>query len=224
MTSVFIACAAAGGTILILQFAMALLGLGGHGFDTDMPHDIGGGFDFHGDAGGDLHGDTGLHGDHDGDGTAGDHDGDGTAADHSPQHSAASLFRVLSFRTIVAALAFFGLGGLTAQSAEASTSTTLLVAVGAGAAAMASVYWMMRGLRSLRAEGTVRIHRAVGHHGTVYLAVPGYGAGSGKIQLNLQNRTMEYLATTTGPELATGMSVVVTAVVDPTTLEVQRDQ
>ena len=215
MTSVFIVCAATGGTILILQFALALLGLGGHAFDMDMPHDVGGGVDFHGDMGGDLHGDTGFHG---------DHDGDGSTGEHAPQHSAASLFQVLSFRTIVAALAFFGLGGLTAQSSEASTSVTLSAAVGAGAAAMAAVYWMMRGLRSLRAEGTVRVQRAVNQHGTVYLAVPGYGAGSGKIQLNLQNRTMEYLAVTSGPELPTGTNVVVVAVVDPTTLEVQRDQ
>ena len=54
-------------------------------------------------------------------------------------------------------LAFFGLGGLTAQSAQASTSIVLSSAIGAGAAAMASVYWMICGLRSLRAEGTVRI-------------------------------------------------------------------
>ena len=92
------------------------------------------------------------------------------------------------------------------------------------AAAMFAVYWMMRGLQSLQAEGTVRILGSVGQHGNVYLRVPANRSGSGKIQFNLQNRTMEYLAVTAGPELPTGTKVVVVAVVDPTTLEVQRDE
>ena len=77
----------------------------------------------------------------------------------------------------------------------------LLVSLAAGAAAMFAVYWMMRGLQALQAEGTVRIQRAVGQHGNVYLRVPANRSGSGKIQFNLQNRTMEYLAVTSGPEL-----------------------
>ena len=88
---------------------------------------------------------------------------------------------------------------------------------------MVAVYWMMQGLRQLRAEGTVRIHRAVGRHGNVYLRIPANRSGSGKIQFNLQNRTMEYLAVTAGPELPTGSKVVVVGVVNPTTLEVQAE-
>ena len=86
---------------------------------------------------------------------------------------------------------------------------------------MAAVYWMMRGLQELRADGTVRVQHAVGQHGNVYLRVPANRSGSGKIQFNLQNRTMEYLAITAGPELPTGTKVVVVGVVNPTTLEVQ---
>ena len=220
MTGVFIFCAAAGGTVLVVQFVLALVGLGGHAFDVDMPQDIGHGFggDFHGDTGGDFHGDAGFHGDHAGDATAADHGG------QTAHHGTTWLFGILSFRTIVAALAFFGLAGLAAESAEASASTTLLVAIAGGAAAMVAVYWMMRGLQELRAEGTVRIQRAVGQYGAVYLRIPANGAGNGKIQLNLQNRTMEYLAVTSGPELPTGTKVVVVGVVNPTTLEVSRDE
>ena len=140
------------------------------------------------------------------------------------QHGTTWLFGILTFRTVTAALAFFGLCGLAAQAAEASTANTLLVAAAGGATAMAAVYWMMRGLRELGAEGTVRIQRALGQHGSVYLRIPGNDSGSGKIQINLQNRTMDYLAVTSGPELPTGTKVVVVGIVNPTTLEVRRDE
>lgn len=213
MTSVFIFCAAAGGTVLVVQFVLSLVGIGGHAFDIDVPHDIGHGFggDFHADTGGDLHV---------------DHPGDASThqSEQPSQHDGLWLFKILSFRAVVAALAFFGLAGLAAESADASISTTLLVAIGSGAVAVAAVYWMMRGLQELRADGTVRIQRAPGRHGTVYLHVPGENSGSGKIQINLQNRTVEYSAVTSGPELRTGTKIVVLGVVNPTTLEVGLDQ
>jgi hypothetical protein len=219
---VFIVCAALGGTILVAQFLMTLIGLGGHMFDLDVSSDIGhdlGGGDFHVD-GGDVHVDSGdAHVDHPG--------GDADQSDDSSQavhHGSTSLFRILSFRTVVAALAFFGIGGLGAQSAKASLPTVMLVSLGAGAAAMLAVYWMMRGLQSVQANGTVRVQRAVGQHGNVYLRVPGNRSGSGKIQFNLQNRTMEYLAVTSGPDLPTGAKVVVVGVVNPTTLDVAADE
>ena len=50
-------------------------------------------------------------------------------ADQAAHHGSTWLFGVLSFRTITAALAFFGLAGLAAQSAEASPPMVLLVAL-----------------------------------------------------------------------------------------------
>jgi len=217
MTYVFIVCAAVGGTVLVCQFVLTLIGLGGHAFlDMDAPADVGHDFggDFHVDADG-LHGDAGLHADHAG--------GDATHDDQAAHHGSTWLFGILSFRTVIAALAFFGLSGLAAQSAGASMPTVLMVAIGAGVAAMFAVYWMMRSLYTLRAAGTVRIQRAVGRHGNVYLRVPANRSGSGKIQFNLQNRTMEYLAVTAGPELPTGAKVVVVGVVNPTTLDIQAE-
>jgi hypothetical protein len=223
MTSVFIVCAAVGGTILVCQFVLMLIGLGGHAFmDVDMPADVGHAFggDFHGagdfHGGGDgLHGDAGLHADH-----AGGESGEG---DQAAQHGATWLFGVLSFRTITAALTFFGLAGWTAHSAEMSPPTALLVAVAAGVAAMYAVYWMMQCLYGMQSEGNVRIQRSLGQHGNVYLRIPANRSGSGKIQFNLQNRTMEYLAVTAGPELPTGAKVVIVGIVNPTTLEVQAE-
>jgi hypothetical protein len=210
--ALFIICAAIGGTILVCQFVMSLLGLGGHAFDMDISTDVG--HDF----GGDFHADAGVHVDH---GGGADHGGETDQASQAAHHGSTWLFGILSFRTITAALAFFGLSGLAARSAQASLPTVLIVSIGSGVAALFAVYWMMRVLYNLRAEGTVRILGAIGQHGNVYLRVPANRSGNGKIQFNLQNRTMEYLAVTSGPELPTGAKVVVVGVINPTTLEVQ---
>ncbi|MBN1393551.1 MAG: hypothetical protein JW959_00775 [Pirellulales bacterium] len=219
MTTVFIVCAAVGGSVLVIQFVLALIGLGGEAFDLDVSGDVD---DFGGDIAGDF--DADLGGDIDGDFQGETHPLDHLDVPDGGDHVGSTwLFGVISFRTVVAALAFFGLVGLYAESVGASQTNSLLMAVAAGVAAMMSVYWLMLGLRKLQADGSVRVHRAVGRHGSVYLRVPGEKAGTGKIQFNLQNRTMEYLAVTAGPELPTGAKVVVVGIVNPNTLEVQAD-
>ena len=97
----------------------------------------------------------------------------------------------------------------------------VLIATAAGVAAMYAVYAMLRGIRSLRAEGTVRIQRAVGQQASVYLRIPAQQKGAGKIQINLQNRTMEYLATTAGDAIPSGTMVIVTKIIGSDTVEVQ---
>ena len=193
METFYTLCAVIGGTVLVCQFLLTLLGLGGG-------HDGGGDHGF--DAG------------HDG-GTG--HDGT-----HEVGHEAESswLVGVLTFRTIVAALTFFGLGGLAAQRSDVEQVPTFGAAVLAGGLAMFVVAGVMRGLGKLRSEGTVHINRSIGRVGTVYLSIPGNRAGSGKVLLNLQNRTMEYPAVTAQDELPTGAKVVVVAVVNSNTIEV----
>ena len=222
MFTLFVVCATLGGTILILQFVMTLLGLGGHSFGVDMPHDVGhdlGGLDH--DFAGDVHGDasTEVH-----DTAGGNGHGHAAGAPHAgpvTHEGSTWLFSVISFRTVVAAMAFFGLTGLAAQAAEASATTTLGVASLAGVGAMYAVYAMMQGMRALRAEGTVRIYRTLGQQATVYLRIPPDNSGAGKIQINLQNRTVEYLAQTPGQAIPTGATVVVTEVLGSDIVQVQ---
>lgn len=223
MTGVFMVCALIGGTILFFQVVLTLIGLGSEALDIDVPDDINvdGGADFAGDAGGDFDADAG--GDFDAD-AGGDFDADAGGDVHGQpvaHHGSSWVFGVLSFRTIVAALTFFGLAGLAADSAGAGPPVVLGVAVAAGAGAMYGVFWLMQILYRLKAEGTAKIQRALGKHATVYLKIPGHESGTGKIQVNLQNRTMEYLAMTSGDELPTGAKVVVVDVITPTTVEVQ---
>ena len=75
-------------------------------------------------------------------------------------------------------------------------------------------------LYRLRAEGTARIDRALGHTATVYLSVPGHKSGAGKVHLNLQNRTVECQAVTAQEPLPCGTKVVVVGLAGPDTVEV----
>jgi len=209
MATVFWICAVVGGTILVVQFVLALIGFGADAFDLDVGADA-------------VDGDLDTSGDFD----TGDLDAGGelpTDADAAHHHLDSTwLFRAISLRTIIAAVAFFGIAGLIGQQAGYSTGTTVLMAVGAGAGALYGVYYMMLSLSRLTASGNVRIGHAVGSDATVYTPIPAEHSGRGKVQLNLQGRTMAYLAETTGPELPTGTGVVVTAVLAPDTLEVER--
>jgi hypothetical protein len=228
-TTIFIFCATVGGIIMVCQLVLSLVGLAGDSLEVDVSGDVGHDFggDFHGDTGGDFHGGD-LHADTGAEMTA--HDVAGTDA-HVEQaaagHGSSSLFAVISFRTVVAAMAFFGLAGLAAdaglatEDGKAPMVPVLAIAVAAGLGAMYGVYWMMQLLYRLKSEGTVRVEHAVGLRGTVYLRVPAERSGIGKIQLNLQNRTMEYAAVTAGPEIPTGATVVVVNLVAPDTLEVR---
>jgi hypothetical protein len=86
---------------------------------------------------------------------------------------------------------------------------------------MYGVFWVMQALARLNADGTVHVRRAIGKEAKVYLPIPGHGGGLGKVFVNLQGRTMEYPATTSGDPLAAGARVVIVNVVGQNTLEVQ---
>lgn len=210
MTTIFLFCALVGGTIMLCQFFLTLLGLGGHDMvdsghgDLDLAHDAGP------DAGHDM-------ADHDH--GAGEAQGEDGAHDH--HHSSTWLFGVISFRTLVAAITFFGLSGMAARSAALSLANQLWIALACGIGAMYLVHWLMSLMYRLSEDNTVRINRAVGREGMVYLPVAADRAAPGKIQLRLQGRMMEYEAVTSAPSnLPTGARVVVTGVLGGNTLEV----
>jgi hypothetical protein len=207
METLFLVCAIVGGTLLACQFLLSLLGFGEH-------H----GADGHGFDGGHVH--LGDHGGHDaGHGAHGHAHGHGE--DQSHQESLTQWFvGMLSFRSLVAALVFFGLAGRASRAGGHDELVALAIATAAGLAALFVVATLMKSLHRLRADGTVHIERAVGLPARVYLTIPGARAGVGKVHVVLQNRTMEYPAVTAQTELPTGSAVVVVSVVGPNTLEV----
>jgi len=139
---------------------------------------------------------------------------------HHASHGSHWFFGVVSFRTMTAALAFFGLMGLALGSNGVDSVPTLAAALVAGLGAMYLVHWMMKSLALLKADGTVRIEKAVGATGTVYIRIPGHRSGAGKVQLTLQSKIIELDALTERDTLPTGAKVVVTRIVGSDAVEV----
>jgi hypothetical protein len=181
--AIFLICAAVGGTLLVCQFLLGLVGLGHHDFGQDHAMEHG-------------------------------HD-HGTHEDHESWYVG-----LLTLRALVAALTFFGLGGLIASHQTEEPALSLGFAGLSGLASLFLVGWIMKMLMHLKAEGTLRIDRAVGMTGTVYLSVPGKSSGAGKVTVKVQNRTVEYQAVSRNEALATGTPIQVVAVVGPDTVEV----
>ena len=146
------------------------------------------------------------------------HDADHDA--HGDGEHGASFLSKLTLRAIIAALTFFGLSGLAATQGGLNPVLSCAIALAAGIAAMAAVMMLMNMLSKLQSDGTVHIEQTIGLTGKVYLGIPAKKNGMGKVLLNVQDRTMEYLAVSSGDELLTGTEIVVVDVVGPGTLEV----
>lgn len=185
--------AVAGGLVLGLQLLLTFLG-GEDGGDFD-DGGMDGGLDFDGD-------------------------GDGEGHHHGESFW---FFEIVSIRTLAAAATFFGLVGLTARSADLSPPISLGLASAAGFGAMYSVYWMFKQLLRLQSSGTQRVQNAVGLPAIVYLRIPEADSGAGKVHVDMQGRTVEYLAVTDDEEpIPTGENVMVVEVVNSETLRVTR--
>ena len=214
LDTLFLITAVVGGTVMFCQFLMTVVGLGDDGADF-ADGDVGG--DMAVDAGDfDAGGDVDVEGDH--------HTSIHHAADADVDHPDSSwLFQVLSFRTVVAALTFFGLGGAWSSSSGHSQTVSLLIALTAGGGAMYGMYRLMKAIYGFQSSGNVDIRNTIGQPAKIYIPVPPSGDGKGKIQISVQGRTMEYEAVSDDTEtLSTGVNVVVKAVVGSDVLKVVR--
>ena len=213
LDTIFLVAAVVGGTVMVCQFIMMFLGMG-----DDASGDFGGDADLGMDA------DIGM----DVDAVDGAIEGvDAIDADHQTSWSQAAdadvdhpdasrIFEILSFRSVVAAVAFFGFAGKASLASELTNSQSLMVAIVAGVAAMYGIYWTMMQIYKLRASGNENINNAIGQSARVNVAIPKQGDGSGKVQLVLQNRSVEYEAVTSEEHaFSSGDQVVVVDILGP---------
>ena len=193
METIFLGCAVIGGTVLVLQTLLNLLGLAGEGLEVDVA---------------------------DGMADAADGIGDMDATDAEVAQGAMSevfFLKMLSFRTLVAFLTFFGLAGLWAGKQGYSEGTVLLIATGAGLGAFLLVGYLFETMMRLEEKGNLDLTNAVGMVGLVYLTIPAGRARIGKVTLEVQGQRIQCKAITDGAEIPTGTTVEILKLVTPDT-------
>ena len=206
METVYMVCAVAGGSVLVIQ--TILLVVGGATDSTDADADVGAG-DVHLDHV-DVHTGDVQHEVH--------HDVQHEDAQGTAQQVA--FLKMLTLKTIVAFITFFGLVGMACQRASFKPLPTLLIAIGAGVVALYIVGYIMSGLTRLQSRGNINLANAVGETGKVYLRIPGERSGTGKVNVVVQGRMVECKALTAGPEIPTGAEIQIVGTAGPNMLEV----
>lgn len=224
LDTVFLFAAVTGGAVMVVQFLLTCMGLGDDGADFGGDAELGGDAGFGGDA--DFSGEAGeVFDGGDLEATHGDHQNAWSDVDDlDTQHpDSTGVFAVVSFRTLVAAVAFFGISGAAARSADIGPALALLIALGGGLAAMYGVYYLLQSIARLNSSGNVDIGNAIGAHAVVYVPIPPARGGAGKVQFSMQNRIVEYQAVTDDDQrLSTGEAVEVVAINGNDTVEVRR--
>lgn len=113
--------------------------------------------------------------------------------------SPTSEFRVLSLQSISAfamGSGWMGLGAL--RLLEWSTGAAVVVAVAGGVGVAWLVIWLLGKMMRLQSSGNVRLGSTLGERGTVYVAVPPSGDGSGRVTLVVGGKQREFNATQDG--------------------------
>ena len=148
------------------------------------------------------------------------HDGDLHDLHDGHSHGADSFLKIFSFKTLIAFVTFFGLGGLASAKGGTAEAPSILVALAAGVLALFSVAYLMGAISRLQSKGNVDLKNAVGKAAKVYLQVPGERSGAGKVLVAVQGRKVEARAMTAGPSIPTGAEVRIVGVNEADTLEV----
>jgi hypothetical protein len=118
---------------------------------------------------------------------AGDHAMD---IDHGDAHAdPGEGFKILSIQTIAAFLMGFGWIALVSyRSSSIGTTQSALIGAGGGIVSVYVLGLLLKGLYNLQSSGTMTLASTVGHHGEVYVTVPGRGQGTGQVRVVVDNR------------------------------------
>lgn len=153
-------------------------------------------------------------------GSDSDFDADGSPDMDASDVQASTVLFQLSLKTVVAFVTFFGLAGMACIQAEVNTTTTLLVALGAGLFAFVMVGQIMRWMVSLQSKGNLNLASAVGQSAKVDLRIPARHSGTGKVLVVVGGRMKAQKAVTAGDEIPTGAEVRIQKLTAPDTFEV----
>ena len=140
----------------------------------------------------------------------GDTDLDGDGEIDVDMDSGVSLFTT---KSLTAFLAIGGWAGLLTCSVSPDNLQwiSVIVALIAGAAAWAGVYFALRGIAKMQCNGVLQTEKLVGQRATVYVSVPAGRSGRGKITLEAQGKFTELDAVTDGEKISVDEVVEIVA-------------
>lgn len=140
----------------------------------------------------------------------GDTDLDGDGEIDVDVDSGVSLFTT---KSLTAFLAIGGWAGLLTCSVSPDNLQwiSVIVALIAGAAAWAGVYFALRGIAKMQCNGVLQTEKLVGQRATVYVSVPAGRSGRGKITLEAQGKFTELDAVTDGEKISVDEVVEIVA-------------
>ena len=129
---------------------------------------------------------------------------------------------LLTFRNFVNFIIGFGWSAILLRDSIPSTTLLMVISIIIGVALVFLVMMLFRWLGSMQQSGNINVFKsAVGCEGKVYLAIPGHRAGTGKVQITINESVREYDAVTDGDSLPTGAAIRVVEVVGSETLLVE---
>jgi hypothetical protein len=133
-------------------------------------------------------------------------------------HSPGAEFRTLSLQTLSAFFmgsGWMGLGAL--RFLDFGYTGATLVAIASGVAVAWLLATTMRSLLKLQSSGNISIASASGCAGSVYIAVPPAGEGSGRVTVVIEGRQREFDAVQRGAEAIASRTPVKVVSVDAQT-------
>jgi membrane protein implicated in regulation of membrane protease activity len=149
----------------------------------------------------------------------------GISADDDPDAALGDADVAFKFLSIHGLTAFFMMFGLVALALSRENHVSPAVAIAGGAAAGLFTTWVIGklffGMKKLQSDGTLRLEKAVGHEGSVYLTIKAGSAGQVRISIEDRLRHLTAIAED-GAEIPTGARVSVVRVVDGGTLVVKK--
>lgn len=179
--------------VLVIQTILTFMG----GLELNGDFDIGGGIDL----------DMEL-------------DADG---DFDLEEAATADLKLFSVRGIVAFFTLFGWVGVVLLDKKVPLIVTVGIAILSGGVAMYLIAWIFRQMYKLQESGNIDIVNAEGKDGEVYLTIPKYRSGVGKVQMVVQGRLIEIDAVTDDEEgLVTGTKISVITTLKDNKVVVER--
>lgn len=125
-----------------------------------------------------------------------------------------SPFQLFTFRNFINFFLGFSWTAIAFRSLIPSQAILVLVSAIAGAGLVAAVMYMFYGLSRMQQSGNMDITQAVGKTAEIYLTVPGFKNGLGKVHVQVQGTLRELDAITEGETLPSGALVRVIGVVE----------